>query len=264
MGARFFDPYLARWLSADTIVPDPGEPQDFNRFSYVRNNPLVYVDPNGHECKIVGGDEYCGDDIPDQGELPPLPPDMWWAWDILSEEEQYLVYLEYLIYLEDPSYYQELWQNDSFTSGLTYLRIWAEYAEGEDLELFLNVDKFDHWVSRMAKVDERYASGEISQDEWWATKGPALFALGGMNFDFGEAGNEAYGAAESVLQTGGNTLRKATLKALNLTKEQGGRALEALKDWKRLPSNYHGKVWDNGDYTDMDGNRIGNIYDFLD
>ena len=29
-------------------MPEPGEPQDFNRYAYVRNNPLKYFDPSGH------------------------------------------------------------------------------------------------------------------------------------------------------------------------------------------------------------------------
>jgi RHS repeat-associated protein len=48
MGAREYDPSLGRWLSADTIVPDPANPQSLNRFAYVSNNPLKYVDPTGH------------------------------------------------------------------------------------------------------------------------------------------------------------------------------------------------------------------------
>jgi len=46
--ARFYSPKLGRFLSADTIVPNPFNPQDLNRFSYVRNNPLRYIDPTGH------------------------------------------------------------------------------------------------------------------------------------------------------------------------------------------------------------------------
>lgn len=49
--ARYYVPYLNRFISADTIVPDPTNPQSFNRYSYVRNNPLNFTDPTGHrEC----------------------------------------------------------------------------------------------------------------------------------------------------------------------------------------------------------------------
>ncbi|MCR4427693.1 MAG: hypothetical protein NUW23_16225, partial [Firmicutes bacterium] len=46
--ARFYDPVLGRFISADTIVPEPGNPQALNRYSYVLGNPLRYTDPSGH------------------------------------------------------------------------------------------------------------------------------------------------------------------------------------------------------------------------
>ena len=49
MNARVYDSSLGRFMSADTIVPDPFHSQDFNRYSYVRNNPLRYTDPTGHQ-----------------------------------------------------------------------------------------------------------------------------------------------------------------------------------------------------------------------
>ena len=64
-GARFFSPKIGRFLSADTIVPNPANPQDFNRYSYVRNNPLRYTDPTGHaaysetEAGCSGGGPAC-------------------------------------------------------------------------------------------------------------------------------------------------------------------------------------------------------------
>ncbi|MDL1909160.1 RHS repeat-associated core domain-containing protein [Chloroflexi bacterium CFX6] len=59
--ARFYSPRLGRFLSADTIVPNPLDPQDLNRFSYVRNNPLRYVDPSGHDpmCGFSYSDPEC-------------------------------------------------------------------------------------------------------------------------------------------------------------------------------------------------------------
>jgi RHS repeat-associated protein len=45
--ARYYDPVLGRFIQADTIVPDPGDPQSLNRYSYVLNNPVTYRDPSG-------------------------------------------------------------------------------------------------------------------------------------------------------------------------------------------------------------------------
>ena len=51
--ARLYDPLLGRFISADSIVPQPGNLQAFNRYSYCVNNPLVYVDPSGHFLDIA-------------------------------------------------------------------------------------------------------------------------------------------------------------------------------------------------------------------
>ncbi|MCL4266141.1 MAG: hypothetical protein KJ069_23225 [Anaerolineae bacterium] len=48
MNARFYLPGIGRFASADTIVPNPVNPQSHNRFSYVRNNPILLKDPSGH------------------------------------------------------------------------------------------------------------------------------------------------------------------------------------------------------------------------
>ncbi len=47
-GARCYDPVLGKFTTADSIVPDPTNPQSLNRYSYVLNNPLKYTDPSGH------------------------------------------------------------------------------------------------------------------------------------------------------------------------------------------------------------------------
>jgi RHS repeat-associated protein len=48
MNARLYDSAIGRFLSADTMIPYMYNTQSFNRYSYVRNNPLKYIDPSGH------------------------------------------------------------------------------------------------------------------------------------------------------------------------------------------------------------------------
>src|SRR6188474_1487363 len=75
-GARFYSPKLGRFLSPDTIVPGYANPQDLNRFSYVRNNPLKYTDPTGHTPACDDGDwDGCPPSPPDPGPEDPGPED---------------------------------------------------------------------------------------------------------------------------------------------------------------------------------------------
>jgi RHS repeat-associated protein len=46
--ARLYDPVLGRFIGADSVVPDWYDPQALDRFAYARNNPLKYIDPDGH------------------------------------------------------------------------------------------------------------------------------------------------------------------------------------------------------------------------
>ena len=63
MGARWYDPGLGRFISADTIVPGAYNPAAWDRFAYVLNNPLNLVDPSGHRSctadEAATGDETC-------------------------------------------------------------------------------------------------------------------------------------------------------------------------------------------------------------
>ena len=47
MNGRIYDPLLGRFLQADPMVQSPGNPQNWNPYSYVFNNPLANTDPTG-------------------------------------------------------------------------------------------------------------------------------------------------------------------------------------------------------------------------
>ena len=48
MNARLYDLAIGRFLSPDPYVQAPDFSQNFNRYSYCVNNPLIYVDYNGY------------------------------------------------------------------------------------------------------------------------------------------------------------------------------------------------------------------------
>ena len=72
-----------------------------------------------------------------------------------------------------------------------------------------------------------------------------------------------------MIQTGGNSIRPSTAKALNqatgslLKPREWGRALEALKKDFGLSNNFHGKLTEFGEYLDETGQSFGNILDYL-
>lgn len=51
-GARYYDSQkFLHFLSPDSIIPDPANPQTLNRYAYVLSNPLKYIDPTGNNPK---------------------------------------------------------------------------------------------------------------------------------------------------------------------------------------------------------------------
>lgn len=57
---RLYDPLIGKFLSGDPLVSDPTNGQNYNRYSYVLNNPTNVTDPTGFS--------------PDPVEGPPPPP----------------------------------------------------------------------------------------------------------------------------------------------------------------------------------------------
>ncbi|MEO8617129.1 MAG: RHS repeat-associated core domain-containing protein, partial [Luteolibacter sp.] len=57
MNGRIYDPELGRMLSPDPVVQVPTSSQNYNRYSYVLNNPLNLTDPSGFSffSRVLGG-----------------------------------------------------------------------------------------------------------------------------------------------------------------------------------------------------------------
>ncbi|MGP9802960.1 FG-GAP-like repeat-containing protein [Rheinheimera sp. NSM] len=48
MGGRTYNPILGRFMQADPFIQAPSNLQNYNRYSYVLNNPMSYTDPSGY------------------------------------------------------------------------------------------------------------------------------------------------------------------------------------------------------------------------
>ncbi len=51
--ARYYDPQIARFTSADTVIDGSADTQGWNRFAYVKGNPIRYKDPTGHIIPVL-------------------------------------------------------------------------------------------------------------------------------------------------------------------------------------------------------------------
>ncbi|EKO13455.1 RHS repeat-associated core domain protein, partial [Leptospira kirschneri str. H1] len=87
--ARFYDPGIARFTSADSVIDGEFDTQGWNRFSYVKGNPIGAKDPTGHLAQLIpiavrvgqglaaagmalcsSGTINCGDMIPSKADKP--------------------------------------------------------------------------------------------------------------------------------------------------------------------------------------------------
>src|SRR5574340_710217 len=48
--SRWYGPGLGRLVQPDSLIPNPGNPMDWDRYAYVRNNPVNYNDPSGNKA----------------------------------------------------------------------------------------------------------------------------------------------------------------------------------------------------------------------
>jgi hypothetical protein len=85
MNGRMYDPVVSHMLAPDNFVQTPDFSQNFNRYSYCLNNPLMFTDPDGElygiddailitALAIIGA--YTGGVGMNEGEMNPLS----WDW----------------------------------------------------------------------------------------------------------------------------------------------------------------------------------------
>ena len=51
--SRYYNPAIQRFISEDTVRGDIEDPLSLNLYTYTHNNPLKYIDPNGHAVETL-------------------------------------------------------------------------------------------------------------------------------------------------------------------------------------------------------------------
>jgi RHS repeat-associated protein len=85
-GARSYQPRTGRFTTVDPVYAGLFDPQQWNRYSYARNNPILFTDPAGTTCAYTQDWQNCGGGLtPDfftrtEGRNPFVEDIVLWAW----------------------------------------------------------------------------------------------------------------------------------------------------------------------------------------
>lgn len=89
MHARYNSPALGRFLSVDPVLGDPEEPQSWNRYSYVSNNPMNFTDPTGmcgEAADFIGPTLPCDIDFAEEIDVTADAPGIIESIEFIAEE----------------------------------------------------------------------------------------------------------------------------------------------------------------------------------
>ena len=263
MNGRLYDPVIGRFFSPDNIVQLPEFSQSFNRYSYCLNNPLKCTDPSGQTWYDVRGKRKFIDDGVDDDMTIKVSQMQFRRLERRFENDR-----------NYEAYRNKLADINGYTTTHTIFGKFSEFSRnGNGTEVLPGVEVRWHRPNDAPGAARQDYSGFFGHLNYFWNGGIAdgyKHNIDGQVIGFAplmgtppvpafKGGNMIKGL--KTLQTGGNTLKPETLKALGLTQEQGKRAIEALKKSNdRLRNNTHYKIKADGSLVNPHtGEIIDNI-----
>jgi len=156
---------MGRFISPDTVIQNPANPQCFNRYSYCLNNPLKYIDPSGHVVEIGGWDVRDIETFLDPEYAFMLPFGYLESFANAAGSQEYEAYEAFCEYTEDKLRIQTLENSTTHVMSLnfgdlgpsTYVNAETEKI-GDNYEITLNNNLFND----MTLADAPYVASEIN------------------------------------------------------------------------------------------------------
>lgn len=157
--ARFYSPVLGRFIQPDTIIPGATNPQSWNRFGYVMNNPIRFTDPSGHAC--VDGTSYCVDPVTRKksGSLTRYSHDTWGSDDPNIKKQDELFSLMFQGSGEDGAWTFDDWA-DYYENRSA---LWANPSSWKNPDDEVGWELFTLHVTRLA---QHYSADQSGRDQF--------------------------------------------------------------------------------------------------
>lgn len=280
-GYRYYDRLTLTWTQADPLyrfVPDLayGDPRRMGLYTFVLNNPLRYVDPDGLEGNEpdAGVPETNMDAGVRSRAALPLCGSVAGPQDCLSAKEY-----EELCDVGHSKCNLSTGEKIVIAAGITAMFAPAFYVVISSVPTITVVSASKGGSIGAPVLASSSGGGGVVFGATLINAEAAPAAAGGLGAAVGlyllsqQKGSSSSGGNNEwtprVLQTGGRTIRHSTADALNqhfqvnYHRREWGRALESLKRQNDLSPNHHGKILETGDYLDDVGNLIDNIGAYL-
>jgi RHS repeat-associated protein len=252
MNARYYVGTIGRFASADSLVPDPANPQQFNRYTYSLNNPIRYSDPTGH-C-VFG--------------LPCPQP----IRDGLNAFADFGVgALAQWTYDNSFHLNADLAPSPHEPTAMTAGRIVGgldAMAQGI-AEMVAGIGSMGGGTAACGTGAlcvagaPAIAAGEVIAAHGAGVTATSIAGLVENVVNMASKGSGGSGGQPRALQTGGHTFKNSTARALNeqlglnYSRGEWGDALEAFKDANGIGHNTHGQIMNDGTYrVRVDGGWI--------
>lgn len=261
------------------FVQNPSNSQNYNRFSYCLNNPLKYVDPSGY-IALNPWFEYT-DKFRNRffKEFPEMFEDFYdsngkhWKLreDMNFSDENGNVYLRKI----DEGLYVEL---KNYQENQEKLQEFNSLVGNAEVGFVAGAGTFRVEGERYYNIHLRYEIIPSTTSEFDGFGGKLKYFFNGGNVDGWkyDINGKYVGAAPiggtapvpsfrgfKIIQLGGHILSKSTLNALQITKEEGKIAIEAMKKANQLPPDFHGNIGMDGSFWSKTGENIDNILEYI-